>query len=120
MRALLLIDHGSRAAEANQLSERFGSLLREKSQIPVYVAHMELAPPTVADQFAAARADGCSHIDVLPLFFAPGKHLTTDIPALLSAASTATGLPYTLGPAMLEDPDFLAYCAHRLLQRGFH
>lgn len=120
MRALLLIDHGSRAAEANQLSQRFGKTLGQKSGIPVYVAHMELAAPTIADQFMAARSDGCTHVDVLPLFFAPGKHLRTDIPALLSAASAATGLPYTLGSAMLEDPDFLIYCLGRLQRSEPH
>lgn len=116
MHALLLVDHGSRNAEANLLSETFGLQLAQRTGMRVYVAHMELAEPSIATQFAAAQAEGYDRMWVLPLFFAPGRHMRKDIPALLEAASESTGLAYTLGREMLTDIGFLDYCAQRIQQ----
>lgn len=86
-RAILLVDHGSREPEANAVLEAVAARLRLR--LPdriVMFAHMELAPPTLAEAFDACVAAGAREIVVHPYFLAPGRHSTRDIPALVEAA----------------------------------
>lgn len=87
-RAIVLIDHGSRVAEANAVLERIAALLR--ARVPeriVAVAHMELAPPALGEAIARCVAAGAGEIVVVPYFLAPGAHATRDIPAQAQAAA---------------------------------
>ncbi len=80
-RAIVLIDHGSRRAEANAMLDQVAAALRRR--VPeriVAVAHMELAPPSLADAVETCVAAGAREIVVHPYFLAPGAHATRDIP----------------------------------------
>jgi sirohydrochlorin ferrochelatase len=88
MKAIVLVDHGSRVAEANAVLDEVAALLRRR--VPdriVETAHMELAPPTLADAIARCVAAGAGEIVVHPYFLAPGAHATRDIPAQAAAAA---------------------------------
>ncbi len=86
--AILLIDHGSRRAEANLLLEEVAERIRarETGRI-VRIAHMELAPPTVGDGIDACVEAGASEIVVHPYLLAPGRHTSEDIPQLVDVAA---------------------------------
>ena len=86
--AILLVDHGSRIAEANAQLEEIARLLRarEPGRI-VRVAHMELAAPGVSEGIEACVADGAREIVVHPYLLAPGRHSSSDIPAAVAAAA---------------------------------
>ncbi|GAB0495120.1 hypothetical protein MMPV_006418 [Pyropia vietnamensis] len=86
--ALLLVDHGSRVAAANAALDDLAALVaaRDDARRPVYVAHMELATPSIADGLAAAVARGARRVVVVPVFLAAGRHAREDIPALVAAA----------------------------------
>lgn len=87
-RAIVLVDHGSRVAEANAVLEQIAALLRQR--VPdrvVEVAHMELAPPTLAEAIARCVAAGAGEIVVHPYFLGPGTHATRDIPIQAAAAA---------------------------------
>jgi len=86
--AIVLIDHGSRRAEANALLDRVAEALRRREPgRMVAVAHMELAPPTLAEAVAACVAAGAREIVVHPYFLGPGAHATRDIPAQAAAVA---------------------------------
>ncbi len=86
-RAVLLVDHGSRRAVANEQLEEIARRLRARlSDSIVETAHMELVPPSVADGIDACVEAGASEIVVHPYFLAPGSHTTTDIPRLVREA----------------------------------
>jgi len=81
--AIVLVDHGSRRPEANESLEGVAALVRAAAPgRAVRCAHMELAPPGLADAIDACVADGAREIVVVPYFLAPGSHSTRDIPAL--------------------------------------
>ena len=87
-RAIVLVDHGSRAAAANRVVATLARKLRRR--LPgciVHFAHMELAAPTIAEAIDACVADGAHEIVVHPYFLAPGRHSTRDVPALARAAA---------------------------------
>ncbi len=103
-RAIILVDHGSRVPEANRLLDEVAELLGGQTTDRIYVAHMELAEPTLAQAFAAAADDGADRVYVFPYFLAPGRHSTDDIPRLCEqAARAADGMAYHCGePIGLE------------------
>lgn len=87
-RALLLVDHGSRRAEANALLERIAERLAERvPEAIVRVAHLEIAPPDIGAGIDACVAAGAQRVVVLPWFLGPGRHTARDIPAQVEAAA---------------------------------
>ncbi len=89
-RALIILDHGSRLPEAHAALERLAGALRRRAPgLIVCAAHLEQAEPTLAQAIERCAAEGASAISVHPLFLAPGRHLTRDIPEQLEAARRA-------------------------------
>jgi len=95
---IILVDHGSRRAEANAMLHDVVQMFREVSGAKIVEpAHMELAEPTLKDAFAACVEQGAKRVVIHPYFLAPGAHSTTDIPRLArEAAAHHSGLPYTV------------------------
>jgi len=87
--AVLLIDHGSRRAEANQLIERVADLVRAQMDDHriVEVAHMELAEPTIGHGFSRCVEQGATIVVAHPFMLAPGRHVVEDLPRLIAAAA---------------------------------
>ena len=85
--ALLIVDHGSRREEANQMLHGVGDILRRaRPDIIVHVAHMELAEPTLRQGIDACVREGASEIIVHPYMLSPGRHATEDIPRMATEA----------------------------------
>lgn len=83
-RGLVIIDHGSRNDGANELVVRVAESVRaRRPQWRVEPAHMELAPPTLADAVARCVAAGAEEIVVHPYFLGSGRHTSESIPALV-------------------------------------
>ena len=89
MKALLLIDHGSRRAEANEMLACMAVLVQRMAGASVIVrhAHMELAEPSIERGIESCVASGASEIIAFPYMLSPGRHSTSDIPAMVSAAT---------------------------------
>jgi len=86
--AVILVDHGSVRAEANRLLEDVAEAARRaRPGAAVYVAHMELAEPTIEQAFERAVADGARHVVVHPYFLGPGRHSRQDIPRMAADAT---------------------------------
>jgi sirohydrochlorin ferrochelatase len=85
--AILIVDHGSRRAAANEQLEALAGRLRAREPDRVVaIAHMELAPPSIADALATCVAAGATEVVVHPYFLGPGSHTTNDIPRLVEVA----------------------------------
>ena len=93
---IVIVDHGSKRAEANVMLERFVASFAESDQYAIVEpAHMELAEPSIATAFGRCVARGAGRVVVCPYFLLPGKHWHTDIPALTrSAAQAFPGVSY--------------------------
>ena len=114
---VVLVDHGSRKAESNDMLVHLVSLYKQHTQRRiVHHAHMELArgrgrlsrlqlcvatpltvlpvsatttqaTPSIADAFDACVGDGATTVVVSPYFLSPGRHWQEDIPQLTAAAA---------------------------------
>jgi sirohydrochlorin ferrochelatase len=89
MKAILLIDHGSRRTEANEMLGEMAELVQAMAgdDIIVRYAHMELAEPTIAQGIAACVEAGATEITAFPYMLSPGRHSTDDIPRMVAEAA---------------------------------
>lgn len=89
---IIICDHGSRRAQSNDslkdVADRFAARFHADCNI-VEPAHMELAMPDIATAYASCVSRGATHIVVLPMFLAKGKHWVRDIPSLTGQAAAA-------------------------------
>ena len=89
MNAYLLIDHGSRRAEANTLIGRVAARVKARlgENAVVEGAHMELAEPSIADAFARCVEQGATRVVAHPFMLTKGRHVSEDIPRLVAEAA---------------------------------
>ncbi|KAG1670676.1 hypothetical protein FOA52_010951 [Chlamydomonas sp. UWO 241] len=84
---VVIVDHGSRKAESNDMLFEFVELYKRMTgAVVVEVAHMELAEPTIEQAIGKCSAAGCSSVVVAPYFLSRGRHIQDDIPKLVSDA----------------------------------
>lgn len=107
---IILVDHGSRRNESNELLlevvERFADA---SGYTIVEPAHMELAEPSIASAFDACVRRGAKRVVVFPYFLLPGRHWSEDIPRLAEDAAKhhpdvryLVTAPFGLHPLMFE------------------
>ena len=87
-RGIVIVYHGSSGPAAHCAIAALAKKL--KRRLPgtiVHFAHMEIAPPTIADAIDACVAAGAREIVVHPFFLAPGAHSRRDVPSLARAAA---------------------------------
>src|SRR6476469_578754 len=102
---IIIVDHGSRRDESNQMLEHLAVLSAERFRQRYSIvepAHMELAEPSIASAYARCVERGAKRVVVVPFFLGPGKHWTQDIPRLTADAAarfpeTAFHVSPTLG-----------------------
>lgn len=88
-RALLIVDHGSRLADANAVLDSVAEAVRRRrADLHVEVAHMELAGPSLAEALGRC-AERAEEVVVVPYFLGPGRHTRRDIPRLVEEARRA-------------------------------
>lgn len=103
---VILVDHGSRRDAANSvLHDMVRTFEKRAGAAIVEAAHMELSPPTLEDAFRRCVERGATRIVIHPYFLAPGRHSTTDIPALAADAAEAfPEVPYRVTEPLGLDP----------------
>lgn len=103
---IVLVDHGSRRAEANALLGRVAAAYAARFGAPIVEpAHMELADPTIGQAFDACVARGARTVVIALFFLSPGRHSREDIPLLAAeAAARHPGVAWYVTPPLGENP----------------
>lgn len=107
---LVLVDHGSRVADSNDMLLEMADIVRGVVPWPIVEpAHMELAEPSIATAFGRCVERGAELVIVSPYFLLPGRHWSQDIPALAAEAAVQhpgtrylVSSPLGLHPLMAE------------------
>ena len=116
-RGLLLFAHGARdprwAAPFESLVDR---LRARRSDLAVRLAFLELMRPDLPQAAAELVGDGCTCIDIVPLFLGMGGHLRNDLPPLVEdLRARQPGVEFRLHGAVGEAPAVIdALAAHAL------
>jgi sirohydrochlorin ferrochelatase len=91
MKGILIVDHGSVRAEANDMLICMSNLLQTMAgpEVVVRYAHMDLAEPDIRRGFTDCVEAGATDVTVFPYMLSPGRHSTADIPRMVAAAASA-------------------------------
>jgi hypothetical protein len=81
MKGILIVDHGSVRAEANDMLRCMSNLLQTMAgpEVIVRYAHMELAEPDIPTGGGRCVARGARRVLMVPYFLSAGVHLTPGI-----------------------------------------
>jgi sirohydrochlorin cobaltochelatase len=103
---LLLFAHGARDERWAQPFEQVASAVRAaRPTQPVRLAFLEFMTPDLRSAANDLAAEGCTQIDVLPLFLGAGGHVRKDLPPLLDELRARhAGVAFTLHLAVGEAP----------------
>jgi sirohydrochlorin ferrochelatase len=102
MKGILIVDHGSRKDEANEMLPHMAELIQRLAEGDVVVrhAHMELADPDIREGFEDCVRAGATEVIVFPYMLSPGRHSTADIPRMVAEVARAfPGVSFTVTPA---------------------
>lgn len=102
MKGILIVDHGSRKDEANEMLPHMAELIQSIAGGDVVVrhAHMELAEPDIGQGFADCVRAGATEVIVFPYMLSPGRHSTSDIPRMVAkVAGGFPGVTFSVTPA---------------------
>ena len=77
---------------------------RQRPDLIVHIAHMELADPTIEQGITACAEDGATDIVVHPYMLSPGRHAIEDIPRMAQTAADQNGVTVRVtGPLGIHD-----------------
>ena len=102
MKGILIVDHGSRLNDANEMLRDMADLIQSMAGADVVVryAHMELADPDIGQGFADCVRAGATDVTVFPYMLSPGRHSTADIPRMVAeAARSYPDVTFNVTPA---------------------
>jgi sirohydrochlorin cobaltochelatase len=87
---LILFAHGARDPRWVEPFEAIAAAVRASApDVDVRLAFLELMAPDLPSVATSLAADGCTRIDILPLFLGTGGHLRRDLPPLVEGIATA-------------------------------
>lgn len=87
MTAIVLFGHGARNAAYVEPFRRIrAAMLAREPFAQVEIGFLELSQPTLEEAIAALIGHGAKHIRIVPIFFAPGRHVLKDLPERAAAA----------------------------------
>ncbi|MFI9118604.1 sirohydrochlorin chelatase [Streptomyces bikiniensis] len=113
---LVAVGHGSRDPRARATLLRLLDRVRElRPGLDVRLAHIELNAPLLDETLAGLAAEGREAV-LVPLLFAPGHHVTHDLPAAVAAAP---GLRARVAAPLGAHPLLVEALADRLTEAGW-
>jgi sirohydrochlorin cobaltochelatase len=118
MQGLLLFAHGARDPRWALPFEAVRARVHAtQPDVPIRLAFLELMRPDLAQAGDELAAEGCTTVQVLPLFLGAGGHVRKDLPELLARlAKKHPQVQWRLQPAVGEMTHVVAAMAEAALQ----
>jgi len=120
--AIILFAHGARDARwAQTLQVLRAALLARQPHARVESAFLEFQTPSLEQALNDAVVAGCKRIDIAPVFWATGGHVTQDVPPMVEAfRHTYPDVQVEMLPVLSELPgmaEFIADAVHALVRK---
>lgn len=104
MTGLILFAHGARDARWREPFDRLHARVAQRHPGPVALAFLEAMTPDLRAAACALAREGIERALVVPVFLGTGGHLRQDLPVLVAAAQTASGVDLqVVGPVGEDD-----------------
>lgn len=103
-RGLLLFAHGARDSRwALPFEDVQRKILEQEPATPVQLCFLEFMSPDMVEGARQLAEQGCTHVDIVPLFLGAGGHVRRDVPELISKLEQVhAGVHWELHPAVGE------------------
>ncbi len=104
MKGIILFGHGARNAEYVEPFKRIRAVVAaQQPGVPVEIGFLELTQPPLEATIECLAERGVTQIRIVPIFFAPGRHVLKDLPALIgSAMDRHPGIEFEVAPCVGE------------------
>jgi sirohydrochlorin cobaltochelatase len=114
---LILFAHGARDPRWAEPFEAIANAVRERAaDVDVRLAFLELMVPDLPTVADAMVGNGCTRIDILPLFLGTGGHLRRDLPPLVDGIKARhPTIAVSLHAAAGEAPTLIAAMAEHAI-----
>jgi sirohydrochlorin cobaltochelatase len=101
---LLLFAHGARDPRWAEPFDAVAERIRGAApKLRVELAYLEFMTPSLREAAGRLVSDGCSVVDVVPLFLGAGGHVRNDLPELMSELGARhAGVQWRTRPAIGE------------------
>jgi len=87
MKGIILFGHGARNPEYISPFKRIRAVVEAKQpDVAVEIGFLELTQPPLEASVECLVKRGVTQIKIVPIFFAPGRHVLKDLPELLGNA----------------------------------
>ena len=121
--AVVLLTHGSRDPRAAYVVGELVLAVAAGTRMTVRAAYLDFAAPHPRVALRQLAADGFTSVRVVPLLFAPGYHLTHDVPMAVAASGVTEQVDISVAPPLLaggrrQRELLLRALAERLRQAG--
>ena len=116
---LVLFCHGGRDERWREPFDRLRALIEQRYPGPVELAFLESMSPGLDAACSALVERKAERIIVVPLFLGTGGHLRRDLPPLIEAAQTSSGVTVTAVTAAGEDDAVLEAIAEYCMRSVF-
>jgi sirohydrochlorin cobaltochelatase len=118
--AIVLFAHGARDARwARPLERLRAALAQARPGAQVRIAFLELQAPGLPETLAELAGAGVARIDIAPIFWSLGGHITRDLPALIASFSTSTpAVQVRVLPVLAELPGMDGFVAQAILAQA--
>lgn len=117
MDGVLLLAHGSRAADAERMMEAVAAMVRHcLPELTIQTAYMQFCDVNIEKGLLTLMEKGVTNVKVIPYFLFDGIHIREDIPNELAAFQKAhPGLSITLGKTLGADSRLADIVADRIV-----
>lgn len=99
--AVLLVSHGSRDPRAAHVVAGLVAAIADSTCREVRAAHLDFTAPTPDVALRDLANDGFGSVRVVPLLFAPGHHVTHDLPLAVIASGVTDRMDISVAPPLL-------------------
>jgi sirohydrochlorin cobaltochelatase len=115
--ALVLFAHGARDVGWSLPLDRLRDAIAQlRPGVAIRTAFLELQPPGLPETLAELAAGGATRIDIAPIFWSQGGHITRDLPQMLAAfAERAPRVRVRVLPVLANLPGMDAFVARALV-----
>jgi len=99
--AVVLLSHGSRDRSAACVVDKLVVAVAGRTGREVRVTYLDFTAPTLDVTLRQLACDGFRAVRVVPLLFAPGYHLTHDVPFAVAGSGVAERMEVSVAPSLL-------------------
>lgn len=105
-RAVLIVGHGSRSKDAQDIFNKIVQLVKDKSDYSIVEgAHMEICEPSIPSVVEEIIQKQVEEILVVPYFLYEGIHIKEDIPEIIEELSKKhTGVKFKMARPIGAEP----------------